>query len=72
VHFDHLGSSSVITNHSGAVTKWYEYIPFGEILMEQSFGDYNNVCKSKGKELALISKLSFNESFTVLFYKYTV
>ena len=51
VHPDHLGSGSVITNQSGNTTNWYEYMPFGEMLMEQSNGDYNNVYKYNGKEL---------------------
>lgn len=51
VHPDHLGSGSVITNQLGTTTNWYEYMPFGEMLMEQSSGDYNNVYKYNGKEL---------------------
>ncbi|MDR2206161.1 MAG: hypothetical protein LBE36_08415 [Flavobacteriaceae bacterium] len=51
VHPDHLGSSSTITNQNGAATNWYEYMPFGEMLMEQTSGDYDNVYKYNGKEL---------------------
>ena len=51
VHPDHLGSSSVITNQSGTTTNWYEYMPFGEMLMEQSNNEYNNPFKYNGKEL---------------------
>jgi len=51
VHPDHLGSGSVITNQAGATTNWYEYMPFGELLMEQSTTEYNNPYKYNGKEL---------------------
>ncbi|WP_072999373.1 hypothetical protein [Epilithonimonas mollis] len=51
VHPDHLGSGSVITNQTGTTSNWYEYIPFGEMMMEQKSGDYNNVYKYNGKEL---------------------
>lgn len=51
VHLDHLGSGSVITNQNGATTNWYEYMPFGEMLMEQSNNEYNNPFKYNGKEL---------------------
>ena len=51
VHPDHLGSGSVITNQSGETTNWYEYMPFGEMLMEQSNNEYNNPFKYNGKEL---------------------
>ncbi|MDR2206278.1 MAG: hypothetical protein LBE36_09020 [Flavobacteriaceae bacterium] len=51
VHPDHLGSSSTITNQNGAATNWYEYMPFGEMLMELTSGDYDNVYKYNGKEL---------------------
>ena len=36
-HTDHLGSSSVITDESGSVTRQYEYKPFGEIAQERIF-----------------------------------
>jgi len=51
VHPDHLGSSSVITNSLGNTANWYEYMPFGEMLMEQSNNQYNNAFKYNGKEL---------------------
>jgi len=51
LHPDHLGSGSVITNQAGATTNWYEYMPFGELLMEQSNYEYNNLYKYNGKEL---------------------
>ncbi|MDR2206275.1 MAG: RHS repeat-associated core domain-containing protein [Flavobacteriaceae bacterium] len=46
-----MGSSSTITNQNGTATNWYEYMPFGEMLMEQTSGDYDNVYKYNGKEL---------------------
>ena len=51
VHPDHLGSGSVITNQIGITANWYEYMPFGEMLMEQSNSEYNNPYKYNGKEL---------------------
>jgi RHS repeat-associated protein len=51
LHADELGSSSALTNQAGNVTNWYEYLPFGEMLMEQSSNDYNNPYLYNGKEL---------------------
>ena len=51
LHPDHLGSSSVLTDESGEISNWYEYLPFGEILMEQSNNSYDNPYKYNGKEL---------------------
>ncbi|WPO81910.1 RHS repeat-associated core domain-containing protein [Chryseobacterium sp. JJR-5R] len=51
IHPDHLGSSSVLTNSNSKVTNWYEYMPFGESLMELSTRDYDNPYKYNGKEL---------------------
>jgi len=59
VHPDHLGSGSVITNQAGTTTNWYEYMPFGEILMEQSSGEYNNVYKYNGKEFDEATQLYY-------------
>ena len=47
----HLGSLSVIANQYSETTNWYEYMPFGEMLMEQSNNEYNNPFKYNGKEL---------------------
>jgi|GEM_PF-426062 len=33
-HPDHLGSSNYITNDSGKVIQWAEYIPFGELFID--------------------------------------
>ena len=46
-----MGSVSVFTNQTGITTNWYEYMPFGEMLMEQSNSEYNNPYKYNGKEL---------------------
>lgn len=59
VHPDHLGSGSVITNQLGATTNWYEYMPFGETLMEQNSGEYNNVYKYNSKELDEATQLYY-------------
>jgi len=51
VHPEHLGSGLVTTNQAGATTHWYQYMPFGELLMVQSNHEYNNPYKYNGKEL---------------------
>ncbi|KQR91417.1 hypothetical protein ASG01_13665 [Chryseobacterium sp. Leaf180] len=50
IHPDQQSGSSVITNSNGAVTNWYEYMPYGEMLMESSTSIYNNVYKFNGRE----------------------
>ena len=34
-HFDHLGSTSLITDLDGNVVQHVEYIPFGEVFLEE-------------------------------------
>jgi len=34
-HSDHLGSSSLITDGAGAVTQHLEYVPFGEVFIDE-------------------------------------
>ncbi len=34
-HSDHLGSSSLITDGSGAVTQHLEYVPFGDVFVDE-------------------------------------
>ena len=34
-HPDHLGSSSYITNLDGEVVQHIEYVPFGEVFIEE-------------------------------------
>ncbi len=51
IHPDHLGSSSVLTDSRLKITNWYEYMPYGESLMELSNRDYDNPYKFNGKEM---------------------
>jgi RHS repeat-associated protein len=50
IHPDHLSGASILVNSAGKVTNWYEYMPYGELLMELSNQDYNNPYKFNGKE----------------------
>ena len=50
-HPDHLGSSSYLTDYSGAPSHYYNYLPFGEEMVSQNNSSYNNVYKFNGKEL---------------------
>jgi len=50
-HTDHLGSSSYITNSSGAVTQHMEYLPFGETLIDEHLNSNNSPFKFNGKEM---------------------
>ena len=50
-HPDHLGSSSYITNLDGNVTQHMEYLPFGEILVDEHTNSNNSPFKFNGKEL---------------------
>ena len=50
IHPDHLGSASVLVNSAGKVTNWYEYMPYGELLMGTSNQDYDNPYRFNGKE----------------------
>ena len=51
-HSDHLGSSSYITDILGKPVQYYEYLPFGEIMVQQSTNNiFENVYKFNGKEL---------------------
>ena len=34
-HLDHLGSSSYITNLNGEVSQHIEYVPFGEVFIDE-------------------------------------
>lgn len=49
-HPDHLGSSSRLSDGSGALTHQTEYTPFGEILADEN-NNFNNRYKYNGKEL---------------------
>lgn len=49
-HPDHLGSSSYITNLAGTVSQHMEYLPFGELLVEEHLSSYNSPFKFNAKE----------------------
>lgn len=51
IHPDHLSGSSVLVNSLGKITNWYEYMPYGEMLMENTNMNYDNPYKFNGKEL---------------------
>ncbi|MFV0531041.1 MAG: RHS repeat domain-containing protein [Flavobacteriales bacterium] len=50
-HPDHLGSSSYITNLDGEVVQHIEYVPFGEVFIEERNNTWNTPYLFNGKEL---------------------
>ncbi len=50
-HPDHLGSSSLITDGSGHTVQHIQYVPFGEVFVEQRNNTWNTPYKFNGKEL---------------------
>ena len=50
-HPDHLGSSSYISNRNNEVSQHMEYLPFGELLVEEHKNSYNTPYKFNAKEL---------------------
>ena len=51
-HSDHLGSTSYITDVFGKPVQYIEYLPFGEVMVEQSTNNIlENVYKFNAKEL---------------------
>ncbi len=50
-HPDHLGSSSLITDGSGHTVQHIQYVPFGEVFVEQRNNKWNTPYKFNGKEL---------------------
>lgn len=52
-HSDHLGSTSYITNSDGEVSQHVEYVPFGEVFIEElsSSAKLNTPYLFNGKEL---------------------
>ncbi len=50
-HPDHLGSSSLVTNADGAVTQHVEYVPFGEVFIEERNSTWNTPYLFNAKEL---------------------
>ena len=50
-HSDHIGSSSIITDATGISSQHLQYLPFGELFIEQQSGAaYNTPYKFSGKE----------------------
>lgn len=49
-HSDHLGSSSLITDADGNVTQHIEYIPYGEVFVEERNSTWSTPYKFSGKE----------------------
>ena len=54
-HSDHLGSSSLITDATGAITQQLDYLPYGEVFLEKRSQDpdvdYFTPYRFNGKEL---------------------
>jgi len=50
-HPDHLGSSSYISNLDGEVVQHVEYVPFGEVFLEEKNAKWNTPYLFNGKEL---------------------
>jgi RHS repeat-associated protein len=50
-HSDHLGSSSLITNLDGEVVQHVEYVPFGEVFIEERNNTWNTPYLFNAKEL---------------------
>lgn len=50
-HSDHLGSSSYITNIDGTVCQHIEYIPYGDIFIDERKGSWNTPYLFNAKEL---------------------
>jgi len=49
-HSDHLGSSSLITDGSGNLVQHLEYVPFGEVFINERNGNWSTPYKFNGKE----------------------
>ena len=49
-HPDHLGSSSYITNLDGEVAQHIEYVPFGEVFIEERNNTWNTPYLFNAKE----------------------
>jgi len=56
-HKDHIGSSSMVTDGTGAVYQYLMYLPFGESMAEQKLGGYSSRYRFTGKELDPLSGL---------------
>jgi RHS repeat-associated protein len=51
LHGDHLGTANFVTNSQGDATQFFLNLPFGETMLEQMDGSYNNPYKFNAKEL---------------------
>ena len=49
-HADHLGSASYITNLDGEIAQHIEYVPFGEVFLEERNNIWNSPYLFNGKE----------------------
>jgi RHS repeat-associated protein len=49
-HSDHLGSSSLITDGTGALVQHIEYVPFGEVFVDERNSTWSTPYKFNGKE----------------------
>ena len=49
-HSDHLGSSSLITDGTGALVQHIEYVPFGETFIDERNGNWSTPYLFNGKE----------------------
>ena len=50
IYPDHLGSSSCITNLDGEVSQHIEYVPFGEVFIEERNNTWNTPYLFNAKE----------------------
>jgi RHS repeat-associated protein len=50
-HSDHLGSTSLITNLDGEIVQHIEYVPFGEVFIEERNNTWNTPYLFNAKEL---------------------
>ena len=46
---EHLGSTTLITNESGEVVQRVEYLPYGEVFLEQNNTNWNTPYKFNGR-----------------------
>jgi RHS repeat-associated protein len=58
-HPDHLGSSSYISNLDGEVVQHVEYVPFGEVFLEEKNAVWNTPFLFNGKELDKETGMSY-------------
>ena len=59
IHPDHFSGTSILLNFKGDVTNWYEYMPYGEMLMENTDFSYDNPYKYNAKEFDMATGLYY-------------